>query len=64
MTTPEGQHALKEAADELLEALRTGRDYAAQIFRADPTRANWRAWVRSQATFNVAYLVENGEADA
>ena len=63
MTIPQGQHALKEAADELLEALRTGRDYAAQIFRADPTRANWRAWVRSQAAFNVAYLTVNGEGE-
>ncbi len=55
------QPALTDAADELIEALRTGRDMAAEMFRGNPTPESWRAWVRAQAAFNVAYLAENGE---
>lgn len=54
------QAPLEEAADELIEALRTGRDMAAEMFRSELTPESWRAWVRAQAAFNVAYLTENG----
>ncbi len=51
----------REAAEELIEALRTGRDMAAELYRGNLTPGSWRAWVKAQAAFNVAYLTENGE---
>ncbi len=55
---PDARREFKESADELLGALLSGRNQAAEFFRANPTQENWRAWVRAQAAWRVAFLAE------
>ena len=55
---PEAQREFKSAADELLGALLSGRNRAANFYQANPTPENWRVWVRAQAAWQVAYLTE------
>ena len=55
---PDARREIKASANELLDALWTGRNQAAEFYRANPTPENWRSWVRAYTAWQVAYLAE------
>jgi hypothetical protein len=54
--SPEAREHIREAREELLDALRVGSERNAKMFRANPTAENWRAWYMEHTAYRVAFL--------
>ena len=58
LVNPEARAEFRTSAEELLEGLRFGVNHASDMFRANPTRHNWQAWIHAHAAYRVALHAE------
>ncbi len=63
VVSPDARTEFRVSAEELLEGLRFGANHAADMFRANPTRHNWKAWLHAHAAYRVAIQAEEERAE-